>query len=140
MATRGFEKVTASDAAKLGRRIEKAVGRARRSKYGNVKTDVGGILFDSKREADRYAVLVGRLKNGGIRKLRRQHAFTLDVVKPNGEIVQIGTYRSDFDYEEPVPFGGWVWLVEDAKGMRTDIYKWKKRHVEAQYGIQIHEV
>jgi hypothetical protein len=31
-------------------------------------------------------------------------------------------------------------VVEDVKGMRTPMYRWKKKHVEAQYGITITEV
>lgn len=139
MATSGWKDVTAAEAATIGRQPA-SLPQNKRSKFGAVKTTIDGITFDSKREAARYQVLAAWLKNGDIRKLRRQHAFTLDVVTPSGEVVQIGTYRSDFDYEEVIPFGGMAWIVEDAKGMRTDIFKWKKRHVEAQYGIVIHEV
>lgn len=142
MASRGWEQVTAADVAKMGRKAARmpVVKTSGRSKYHAVRTTVNGVTFDSKREAARYQVLAAWQKNGDIRKLRRQHSFTLDVVTPNGEIVQIGTYRSDFDYEEAIPFGGWAWQVEDVKGMKTDLYKWKKRHVEAQFGIQIREI
>lgn len=30
--------------------------------------------------------------------------------------------------------------VEDVKGIKTDLYKWKKKCVEAQYGIKIIEI
>ncbi len=30
-------------------------------------------------------------------------------------------------------------VVEDVKGFKTPLYRWKKRHVEAQYGFRILE-
>lgn len=32
------------------------------------------------------------------------------------------------------------YVVEDVKGFKTPLYKWKKKHVEAQYGITIREI
>ena len=31
-------------------------------------------------------------------------------------------------------------VVEDAKGVRTQLYQWKRRHFEIQYGMPITEV
>jgi hypothetical protein len=31
-------------------------------------------------------------------------------------------------------------VVEDVKGFKTELYRWKKKHVEAQYGIEIVEI
>jgi hypothetical protein len=48
-------------------------------------------------------------------------------------------YMPDFEYTDhtgPVP----VRLYEDVKGVRTAVYKLKKRLIEAQYGITIVEI
>lgn len=49
---------------------------------------------------------------------------------------KIGRYVADFSY--------WTKdekrVVEDVKGFKTPLYRWKKKHVEAQYGIEIREV
>ena len=49
---------------------------------------------------------------------------------------EIGKYIADFEFYLP----NGTRVVEDAKGVRTALYRWKKRHVEAQYGITIVEV
>ena len=66
----------------------------KRSKYGNVKTVVDGITFDSKAEARRYAGLRALVANGIISDLELQPSFVIDV---NG--VKICTYRADFAYQ-----------------------------------------
>lgn len=93
-------------------------------------TEVDGHLFPSKREADRYGYLRTLEAIGEIEALRLQFRFPLEV---NG--VLLGHYVADFTYRQ----GGRT-VVEDAKGMRTEMYRWKRRHFEAQYSIQIHEV
>lgn len=92
----------------------------KRNKYGNVRT--GG--FDSKREAKVYAELKARLKAGEIQALGRQVEFCL----PGGII-----YRADFVY-----FQAGLHVV-DAKGVRTDAYKLKRR-LMASLGFTIEEV
>ena len=51
--------------------------------------------------------------------------------------VCVGHYIADFRYREG-PRG--ILRIEDVKGVKTAVYKLKKRMVEAQYGIQITEV
>ena len=110
-----------------------------RSKYG-VRTDaagklartVDGILFASLKEAKRYRELVLLTKAGEIFGLERQPVFTL-YAKRGGAI---GIYKADFRYNDKV----WNIIVEDVKGFKTPLYRWKKKHVEAQYGITIREV
>jgi hypothetical protein len=121
--------------------------QARRSKYG-VRTDaagklartVDGILFDSQAEARRYGELKLLLRAGSIRNLRLQPVLPLLV--PNGvdRPTVIGNYVADFEYEILTESGRWVVEVEDVKGFATPLYKWKKKHVEAQYGITIREI
>ena len=47
-------------------------------------------------------------------------------------------YRADFSYFERTT-NGWRFVVEDCKGYRTDLYEWKRRHMKAQYGIDVKE-
>ena len=101
----------------------------KRNKYGAVRTEVDGIMFDSKREAARYQALKVLLKSGAISDLRLQIPFPLLV----GE-KKLGSYVADFVYQED---GREV--VEDCKGFRTPLYRWKKKHMAAQYGIELRE-
>ncbi len=55
----------------------------------------------------------------------------------------IGNYVADFAYwqvDPGRPILGDSLIVEDAKGVRTELYKWKKRHFELEYGLKISEV
>lgn len=135
---KGWEKATLADVLKLGRQIAKP------SKYHAVKTTVDGITFDSAKEARRYQELKLLEKAGKISHLELQPEYLLGVddgVFPTACKVLLGRYRADFryrtvpwDYEDPEV------IVEDVKGMKTPLYRWKKKHVEAQYGIVIREV
>lgn len=115
---------------------------AKRSKYGAVKTTVDGITFASKKEAERYQELKQLEKFGAIVGLELQPRFPLHVVTnghgrdPKGFSVQVGTYVGDFRYVD----GRSGEVVEDVKGMKTPIYRLKKKMVEAQYGITVVEV
>lgn len=108
-----------------------------RSKYNAVKTTVDGYTFDSKREAARYGELKLMFYAGRIASLELQPDFELFVETPDGCRAPIGEYRGDFRY---VDLSDMSIVVEDVKGMRTPLYRWKKKHVEAQYGIQIREI
>ena len=111
--------------------------RPRRSKFGAIRTTVDGITFASKAEARRYSELKMLEKAGQVRNIRTQVPYKLNV--SNFSIVTIGKYVADFVYEVPT-VGAWGGpIVEDVKGFRTPLYRWKKKHFEAQYGIQILE-
>lgn len=101
-----------------------------RSKYGNQKTVVNGIVFASKREAARYSALKIMQDNGTIQNLRVQVPFELEV---NGSVVC--RYVADFVYE----YKGET-HVEDVKGMRTPVYKLKKKLLQVLYGIEVQEI
>lgn len=106
-------------------------GRPRRTKYGAVRTTVDNIVFASKKEAKRYSELKLLEKAQVITQLFLQPRFDLYV---HG--VKIGSYVADFGYFSCKG----ATIIEDVKGMKTPLYRWKKKHVEAQYGIQIREV
>ncbi len=97
-------------------------------------TYVDGIRFPSKREANRWYELSMLEKAKEIRLLGRQVRFPLEVMG-----IVIGHYVADFVYQEHVGTT-WKWRVEDAKGWKTEMYRWKKKHFEAQYQRPIIEV
>ncbi len=109
----------------------------KRSKYNAQPTTVDNIRFDSKKEAARYSVLQMMDKAGEIHSLTLQPVFPILVTSKAGASVKVGTYRGDFQYCEK---GSARPIVEDVKGVRTPVYKLKKKLVEAQYGIEIREV
>jgi hypothetical protein len=107
-------------------------GKGSGSKMGNKITEVDGVNFHSKKEADRWLVLRELEKRGRVRDLKRQVRFPLDV---NGYIVT--TYIADFTYIEVGQ--GEQYVVEDTKGFRTDLYKLKAKLFEAVKGFKIRE-
>ena len=102
------------------------------TKYRAQKTIVDNIVFDSKAEARRYAEL--KLLEGGglIRDLSLQQQYDLDV---NG--TRVGRYVADFVYLDNETGER---VVEDVKGVRTPVYRLKKKMMKAIYGIEITEV
>ena len=118
------------------------VPRVRRHKYGAEPTVVDGIRFDSKKEARRYGELRLLEKARKIESLELQPSWPLlvyehDAVATGACPTCIGTYRADFVYRDVE--SGCV-VVEDVKGIRTAVYRLKKKLVEATYGITIVEV
>jgi hypothetical protein len=117
--------------------IRAARKQFRRSKYNATKTVVDGITFASKAEGKRFAELRLLERAGEIKGLRCQEAFPL--MAPNiflGSPITIGKYVTDFFYYDKNDER----VVEDVKGFKTPLYRWKKKHVEAQYGIKIVEI
>lgn len=113
-----------------------AAALKKRSKYGNKRVEVDGHTFDSKAEANRYGELKLLVKKGLISDLVLQPRFPY-WHPTNGSV--IFTYVADFSYTDhtpPVP----IKVVEDIKGVRTALYKLKKKLIEAQYGITITEI
>lgn len=100
-----------------------------RSKYNAKKTEVGGIMFDSKKEARRYSQLKLLGKSGVISDLVLQPKFDLVI-----NSVRCGFYKADFQYIK----NGEV-VIEDVKGFKTPIYNLKKKLVKALYNIDIFE-
>jgi len=102
----------------------------RRSKFGNHKTVVDGITFDSKAEATRYSVLKVLQAAGVVTQLRLQVPYDLAV---NG--LKVCRYIADFVYTMDGKE-----VVEDVKGMRTPEYKLKRKLMLAVFGIEIQEI
>ena len=102
----------------------------RHNKYGAKKALVGDQKFDSKAEAKRYTELKLLERAKKIKSLNKQVPFSLKV----GEKV-IGKYLADFVYKR-----GDKVVVEDVKGFKTPLYRWKAKHFEAQFGYAITEI
>ena len=99
------------------------------SKYGNKRTEIDGITFASRREANRYAELKLLERAGEIHGLTLQPAYDLIV-----DGVKICRYVADFRYFENKQI-----VVEDAKGFKTRDYRIKKKLMKAIFGIEIRE-
>jgi hypothetical protein len=103
------------------------------SKYHARRTTVDGVTFDSAKEAREYVRLKLAERAGVIRAIERQPAFVLHT--PGWQIV--GVYRADFRYWDGPAFADCH--IIDVKGFATPLYRWKKKHAEAEYGIHIEE-
>jgi len=104
-------------------------------KYNAISTKVDGIFFASKKEAKRYGELKLLEKAGEISDLRLQTRWPLfcgdtRLLTPSGRVM---VYISDFDYRENDEL-----IIEDPKGMRTEVYRIKKAIMQAN-GYEIRE-
>lgn len=141
-------RLRASDLSFMVPANQGAAPAKRGHKYGAKATTVDGHRFPSKAEARRYQELRLLERAGHIESLELQPSFVLNAPLTTGTIwgamkasagnlPKIGTYRADFKYFDLTGKG---WVVEDVKGVTTPLYAWKKRHVEAQYGITVVEI
>lgn len=105
-------------------------------KYGNRKVSYNGMTFDSEREYTRWCELTLLQRAGKITDLQRQVKFILiPTQKINGKCVEKEcAYIADFVYKQ-----NGETIVEDAKGMKTDVYKIKKKLMLYIHKIQIRE-
>ena len=106
--------------------------KPKKSKYGAVKTEVDGIMCDSKREASRYQELRLLEQAGEIANLRLQVPYILFPKNEHGRALK---YIADFVYNDDTG----ALVVEDAKGHSTDVYKIKRRLMAELKGIEIKE-
>ena len=120
-------------------------------KYRNKKTIVEGLVFDSKKEANRYRELSVLWRAGVISDLELQKEFELVPAQyetfprygKNGQRLKDGIhciekpvkYKADFVYKE----NGSV-IVEDTKGVKTKDYIIKRKLMLHVHGIKIKEV
>lgn len=101
-------------------------------KYGNRKTVVGGKEFDSKAEAKRYEELEFMESAGKIKALELQPEFLLqDKFRYRGKTERAVKYIADFKYFD-VEKG--VYVVEDVKGVETEVFKIKRKLFLKKYG------
>ena len=124
------------------------------SKYSNRKCRVDNIVFDSRREARRYTHLLLLERAGEIHDLQLQVRYELipNQYEPSTEVYTRGIHKG-----EPKPgkllerkveyIADFVYktkdgktVVEDAKGVRTEVFKLKKKLMLLVHNIHIREV
>ena len=95
------------------------------SKYKAKKTEVDGIIFDSKKEAKRYQELKLLEKSGKIKNLELQPQFLIqegfrDLAGIKRRAIN---YRADFRYTDEEGRD----IVEEVKGFETEAWKLKQK-------------
>lgn len=119
------------------------------SKYGAKKTEIDGILFDSKKEANYYIKLKAMEQAGEISELELQKEFILIPVQREpstvtkkgkekaGKVLERKcSYFADFYYKD----NEGTFHCVDTKGFKTADYKIKKKLMLWIHGIHIEEV
>ena len=119
------------------------------NKYKSHKTNANGVIFDSKKEYDRYIELTLLSRSGAIKGLKRQVKFELipaqyepDIINPRGKvkkgklIERAVSYIADFVYTDE----NGKTVVEDTKGFRTKDYIIKRKLLLYMHGIRIKEI
>lgn len=111
------------------------------TKYHSRKTNAHGIMFDSKREAQRFEELLLMERAGKISNLQRQVKYELipsqwDTVNGKRRCVERAcNYVADFVYQQ----NGRT-VVEDTKGMKTPEYVIKRKLMLFRLHIKVREV
>lgn len=99
-----------------------------RSKYNAVRTTLDGYTFDSRAEAEYYQRLRLLERAGEISALEVHPVYVIfDGVDAKGKR-QVIRYEGDFGYTE-----NGRRVVCDVKGVRTDVYKLKRKMFECRY-------
>lgn len=113
------ERITSAEAATLRSALK------RKNKYRNIRVDVMGITFDSKKEARRYTDLRMLLKGKAITELVIHPIYRMMVNSQH-----ICDYEADFAYVEKEKQ-----IVEDVKSgiTKTRAYRIKVKLLKALY-------
>lgn len=142
-----------------------AGGTPKKSKYHNVKVELGPNRFDSKKEYRRFLQLQEAVRCGIIEGLRLQVDFTLQeaYTTPEGQRIKAIRYRADFTYKirqanygqvvrvgfEDLDYwrevvqqkGAGAMVVEDVKSKATKTAEYSiKRKMMADRGYTVREV
>lgn len=96
-----------------------------KSKYGNKKVSVDGIIFDSQAEANYYCNLKILLRMGEIDGFCRQPRFIIT----EGVDGKGAEYVADFI----IFFPDGTYKIVDVKGVRTEIFKLKMKSFKEKY-------
>jgi hypothetical protein len=113
---------------------KKILGKNKPSKMRNVKTNVDGIMFDSKTEARRYCELKIQERTGVISGLELQKRYELIPKQrlSSGMCERACHYVADFVYT----MNGQL-VCEDRKGMETPAYIIKRKLMKFVHNIEI---
>lgn len=104
------------------------------SKYGNKKTVVNDLTFDSKMEAEYYQYLE-MIEGVPILHLQLQPKFLIlpGYVDAEGKKQRPIYYQADF----LVMYESGLAEVIDVKGVETEAFKLKKKMFESRYGMKL---
>jgi len=98
--------------------------RFKKHKYNAKKVVINGIKFPSEKEGERYVELKMLENAGKIRDLKLQPKFLLqESFKYKGKTQRAIFYIADFEYIDERGQR----VVEDVKGVKTEVYKIKKK-------------
>jgi hypothetical protein len=111
-------------------------------KYHNVKTIIDGITFDSKKEAAYYNTIKLLKRAGEVTQIDLQPEFPYNMYCTvpginDGNRVFAKQYKYIADFRVTYKDGR-VEII-DVKGVKTSIYRQKKKIVEAIYNVKIIE-
>ena len=120
----------------------------KKNKYRNIKVEIDGETFASRKEARRYYELKLLERAGEIKNLQKQVKFLLipsqfeEVIDAKGKpkqkcIERECVYVADYQYQDA--HTGEL-IVEDTKGMRTKDYIIKRKLMLSVYKIRIKEI
>jgi len=132
------KRMTAAASFIPGQTKSKAVRESRRNKYGAEKTEVDGMVFDSKSEAKRYLQLKAMQCAGEISELKTQVRIgLLPAQQVGGRKERPVDYLADFQY---VRQG--VLITEDVKSgpTKTKEFILKRKMAMFFHGIVVVEV
>ena len=118
----------------FNRKYPREASSSNPSKYWNIKTEANGILFDSKKEADRYLELLLLIKSKNIYLLKLQERFNLlnAFTTIEGKRINAITYTPDFTYFDTETNRK---VIEDVKNEHTATqqFKIKWKLMQEQY-------
>ena len=124
------------------------------SKYLNKKTEIDGIIFDSRKEANYYLYLKQKEREGEISNLQLQVPFEVIPAVYGEKVIHLKTkdkpvkyciqkaahYVADFVYIETVTGKKVVVDVKSEITRKNPEYRLKKKMMLAFNGIEIEEV
>ena len=121
------------------------------NKYRNVKTESNGIMFDSKKEAAYYELLLDRQKTGEVSNIRMQVKYELIPAVYEERIIRLKTkdrvekhliqrpitYIADFVFTDNSTGNDEVVDVKGGKSMITKEFLLKKKLMMYKYHIDV---
>ena len=100
--------------------------KPKKNKYNAKKTNVDGIFFDSKKEAEYYNSLKLLVRAGELDSFGRQTRF---VVTEGDDKTRATEYVTDFI----LLFPDKTYKIVDVKGVKTEVFKLKMKSLKEKY-------
>lgn len=112
--------------------------KPKKSKYGNKPATIGAEKYRSEREARRHQELLQLARAGQVAGLSREVPFVLaPAAVIDGRRKPALRYYADFVYTDTATGAE---VVEDVKGMKTQVYIIKRHLMMTVHGIAVREV